>query len=189
MSLLEVLGAIRGAAGAPRAFAIIGALARNAWAPPRATSDLDVAVLGDAAVLERIDGALAALGYRTVREQRADAADPLPDIKVFRSDDAELRQVDLLIAKTPFEEEVVRRAATVEIGSLELPVASPEDLIVYKLIADRPRDREDIEAVMRTLDRTGRELDWAHIERWARFWRIEDRLRRLVDFDPRSGGR
>lgn len=181
MSLLDVLGAVGDAAGNPGAFAIIGAVARNAWAPPRATTDLDLTVLGDADLLTRVDAALAGLGYRTVRDQRADPADDLPDIKILRREDAELRQVDILVAKTPFEEEVLRRAVLVEVGSIEVPVATPEDLIVYKLLADRPRDREDVRAVVRTQARSGRPLDWDHVERWARFWRIEDRLHLLRD--------
>ncbi|MGH7857967.1 MAG: nucleotidyl transferase AbiEii/AbiGii toxin family protein [Candidatus Binatia bacterium] len=181
VNLLEVLRAVHSAADSPGAFAIIGAVARNAWAPPRATTDLDLTVLGDAALLARVDSALAGLGYRSVREQRADSAEALPDIKIFRCEGAELRQVDILVAKTPFEEEVLRRAPLVQVGTVEVPVASPEDLIVYKLLADRPRDREDIAAVVRTLGRGGRPLDWKHVERWARFWRIEDRCRRLLD--------
>lgn len=181
MNLLDVFGAVREAVGRPGAFAIIGAVARNAWAPPRATTDLDLTVQGDADLLVRVDEALSGLGYRLVREQRADPADDLPDIKILRCEDAELRQVDILVAKTPFEEEVLRRAAMVEVGSIEVPVATPEDLIVYKLLADRPRDREDVRAVVRTLARGARPLDWGHVERWARFWRIEDRLRLLRD--------
>jgi len=106
VSLLDVLTAIDEGAGEPRAFAVIGAVARNAWAPPRATADLDLAVSARPEVLER-------LGYRRVREQRADPSDSLPDILIFR----------------------------------RMPVATPEDLVVYKLLADRPRDRDDIRAV------------------------------------------
>jgi predicted nucleotidyltransferase len=87
--------------------------------------------------------------------------------------------VDLLIAKTPFEEQVLRRAVRIEIGPRAVPIASPEDLIVYKLLADRPRDREDIRAVLRTQARAGRSLDWRHVGQWAAFWRITDRLQRL----------
>jgi hypothetical protein len=75
-------------------------------------------------------------------QHRADPADAFPDIEIFRSEQAEPRQVDLLIAKTPFEEDVLRRAPFIEVGTLQAPVASAEDLIVYKLLADRPRGRD-----------------------------------------------
>lgn len=60
-----------------------------------------------------------------------------------------------------------------------MPVASPEDLVVYKLLADRPRDREDIRAILRTQQRTARRFDWEHVERWVAFWQIAERLERL----------
>jgi hypothetical protein len=178
VSLVGVLAAIDEAVGGQARYAVIGAVARNAWAPPRATTDLDLTISARPETLDAIDGALRTLGYRRVRQQQAESADPLPDIVIFRSEDAEPRQVDLLLAKTPFEEEVIQRAERVEIGSRRLPIASPEDLVVY-LLADRPRDRDDIRAVLRTQARTARPFDWAHVERWAAFWQISDRLHRL----------
>lgn len=58
-----------------------------------------------------------------------------------------------------------------------------EDLIVDKLIADRPRDREDIRAVLSTQEREGRAIDWSYLERWTKFWEIEARLARLRSRD------
>jgi hypothetical protein len=178
VSIVDVLAAVGDAVGAG-SFAVIGAVARNAWAPPRATTDLDLAIASRSETLASIDAALRKLGYRCVREQRVDAAEQLPDIVIFRSEHVDLRQVDILLAKTAFEEEVLRRAVGVEIGSQRVPIASPEDLVVYKLLADRPRDREDIRAVLRTQARAARPFDWGHVERWAAFWRISDRLRSL----------
>jgi hypothetical protein len=179
VSLIDVLAAIDDAVGERQAFAVIGAVARNAWAPPRATTDLDLAVSARPETLDAIDDGLRSLGYRRVRHQQAEPADPLPDIVIYRAEHAEPRQVDLLVAKTPFEEKVIERAEQTEIGSRRLPVASPEDLVVYKLLADRPRDWDDIRAVLRTQDRTARAFDWAHVERWTEFWQITDRLHRL----------
>jgi hypothetical protein len=55
--------------------------------------------------LAAIESALRALGYREVRRQQTEPGDPLPDIVIFRSEHAEPRQVDLLVAKTSFEVE------------------------------------------------------------------------------------
>ena len=74
---------------------------------------------------------------------------------------------------------MIARAERVAIGPCDIPVVSPEDLVVYRLLADRPRDREDVRAVLRTQARTARAFDWRHVERWAAFWQIGDRLDRL----------
>lgn len=179
MTVVGVLRALQGAAGQHGQWAIIGAVARNAWAPPRATTDLDLVVVADQSTLTAIAQALESLGYTQVREQRAEAGDPLPDILVFRTEDSELRQVDLLVAKTPFEDDVLRRAEIITCEDSRLPVAGPEGIVVYKLLADRPRDREDIRAILRTQARAARPFDWSYVRRWSEFWKILDRLDRL----------
>ncbi len=179
MTFADILSRIAGVVAAHGAFAVVGATARNAWAPPRATTDLDLAVVADADVLHALEAALDDLGYRCVRRQQAEPSDSLPDLLIFRSESAELRQVDLLVAKTPFEESALERAIPIDVAGTTVPVVSPEDLIVYKLLADRPRDRDDVRAVVRTQERAGRSLDWDYVERWAQFWGIEDRCLRL----------
>ena len=67
--------------------------------------------------------------------------------------------------------EVIRRAA-VEKGALR--VATPEDLVVMKLIADRPKDRVDLAGLAR-LPR----LDRRYVERWAREWQVLEKARAL----------
>jgi hypothetical protein len=65
-----------------------------------------------------------------------------------------------------------------------LPVVTPEDLIVYKLIAGRPRDFADAEEIARARRVAGTALDWSYVENWCIAWGIEDRLatlRRLLD--------
>jgi predicted nucleotidyltransferase len=178
-ALTDVLSALADVVGGQNLLALIGAVARNAWAPPRATTDLDLAVASSSKVLAAIQRSLEGLGYQPVRSHRTDPTDALADLIVLRAPKGSLRQVDLLVAKTAFEVEVLRRAVPIEIGGVTLPVATPEDLIVYKLVADRPRDREDIAAILRTQMRTARAIDWVHIERWAEFWNVSERLAEL----------
>lgn len=179
MSLARLLADLAAAAPRPGVLAVVGAVARNAWAPPRATTDLDLAVAAETEVLEALEAALDGAGYRCVRRQQAEPDDADPDLLIFRSDAETPRQVDLLVAKTAFEKSALGRAIGIDVSGTEAPVVTPEDLIVYKLLADRPRDREDTRAILRTQARAGRLLDWTYVEKWARFWHIEDRLERL----------
>ncbi|GIW41435.1 MAG: hypothetical protein KatS3mg076_2012 [Candidatus Binatia bacterium] len=59
-------------------WAVIGAVARNAWAPPRATTDLDVAVAAEPAVVRAVGTALRTLGYALVREAAVLASNRRP---------------------------------------------------------------------------------------------------------------
>ncbi len=71
--------------------------------------------------------------------------------------------VDLSCGTLPFENEAIARARTLTIGSLKLKVATPEDLIIMKAIAHRPRDIADIEAILNIESN----LDLDRIRHWV----------------------
>lgn len=48
----------------------------------------------------------------------------------------------------PFEHEVVERSRPVRVGNLILPLPRPDDLIVLKAVAQRPRDLADMEGIL-----------------------------------------
>ena len=178
VGLAELLAAVADRLGAG-AYAVIGAVARNAWAPPRATTDLDLSLAARRSELDAAERVLSELGYVLVRHHQVSPEDTLPDLAVFRSERALPRQVDLLLAKTEFEKQALERATPIEVSGRRILVATPEDLVVYKLLADRPRDRDDLEAMILTQERAGRGIDWSHVERWARYWEICDRASAL----------
>ena len=63
----------------------------------------------------------------------------------------------------PFEVEMVERSKMVEVGSLRLRLPTPEDLIILKAVAHRPKDLEDINAI--ALSHPG--LDIKRIQFWV----------------------
>ena len=74
--------------------------------------------------------------------------------------------MDLLLADTPYDVLAIQRGRDVEVQpGLALRMCSPEDLIIYKLIATRLRDREDAAGVIR---RQGNKLDDAYVLGWLR---------------------
>lgn len=60
-------------------------------------------------------------------------------------------------------------------GEDAIAAVRPEDLIVYKLIANRTRDREYIAAVIERLIAREQAIDWRHIEEYASAFGIEQR--------------
>ncbi len=150
------------------AYAIIGAHAVNAWLEPRFTADLEVTVDVGTAELERLKAALAQRGFTLTREHGADLPSG-PDFARFTTQDSSI-VVEVQTAKTDFQQEVIRRAVTEH----HARVATPEDLIVMKLIADRPKDGIDLIGLVRLSS-----LDWAYVEHWAAEWGVSDRLARV----------
>lgn len=141
---------------------LIGGLAVQRWGEPRATQDVDLTVLApfgeEAPVIDALLKAYAArdagarafaLAYRVLRLR---ASDGVP--------------IDVSLAALPFETEVLARASAWRLSRrLELVTCSPEDLIVYKLVAGRPRDLLDVDGIVRL---RWRELDLRRVRFYTR---------------------
>ena len=55
--------------------------------------------------------------------------------------------IDVLLDDTTLGKDVLKRAQRLPLGKSVVRVASPEDLIILKTIADRPIDRRDVEEI------------------------------------------
>jgi hypothetical protein len=58
-------------------------------------------------------------------------------------------QIDLITASLPFEEAAFQRASRHELFGVLLPFPSPEDLILFKVLAGRDKDMLDAVGVVR----------------------------------------
>lgn len=169
----DVVAAV-GEAGVEHAF--IGALPVLAWGRVRATTDIDLVVLA-ATGWERLLMALNARGIRCTKQIRpADSTDPLPDIAVFHTSPDPGLRIDIFIAKTDFERAVVASSRPATVLGLTVHLASPEGSIIYKLLAQRHRDWDDVDSIFQARQAAGEALDWDFLSYWADEWGISDRL-------------
>ncbi|MDD9932452.1 MAG: hypothetical protein OXT09_02550 [Myxococcales bacterium] len=67
--------------------------------------------------------------------------------------------MEVSLAWLPFERDALGRAETISVAGVDIPVATAQDLIIYKTIAWRDRDRHDVEALLR-LHRSDVDLDY-----------------------------
>lgn len=73
--------------------------------------------------------------------------------------------IDISMGIMPLEEEIVERSSVHDFDdTLQVRLPTPEDLIIMKAIAHRPKDMEDI----RTLAAKYPNLDISRIERWVK---------------------
>lgn len=158
-------------------FAFIGALGAIAWGRPRATTDLDLVVNCDEARFKVLRDALVAAGFQEgAGVGPSDAGDPLPDIAVFWAGAKPATRVDVFIAKLDFEKEVVASAITARMFGVDVPIARPEAMLVYKLLASRAKDLIDVDAILEGRSLAGVAIDWDLARRWAAVWGIEAKL-------------
>jgi hypothetical protein len=81
--------------------------------------------------------------------------------------------VDLVLSGPGLEERFHQRVRLVRIGRVAVPVISPEDLIITKLIAGRPRDKEDVRGI---LGERGNDLEFPYLRQTLRL--VEEALAR-----------
>lgn len=161
-------------ADVPHAF--IGALPVLAWGRVRATTDIDL-VVAVAGAWDRLRAAFSARGIELAKTiGPAESADVLPDIAVFQSAGDTSVRVDVFIAKTDFERTVVTTARTSAVFDAEVRLARPEASIIYKLLARRPRDLDDVESIFEGRHAAGDDLDWGFLDEWASDWGITQHL-------------
>lgn len=179
-ALLDALAALEralGGFGAP--YMVIGGIAVIARGVPRQTADVDATVNAEGIDL---DGLFARLALEEIVGR-------IPDAVAF----AKERQVLLLrhnpssspleitLGWLPFEIEAIGQAERLDFGGVVIPVARAEDLIVYKAVAWRDRDRADIE---RLLSLHGATVDLTRVRRIiAEFADALEEPQRIAEFE------
>lgn len=148
-------------AGASAEYALIGGHAVNVVLEPRFTADIDITIAADLAALARVRVALLAAGFRMEREHGA-AQPSGPDFVRFVDDEGTI--LELQTAKTGLQRAVIARAN--DHGGVR--VATAEDLVVFKAIANRPKDQIDLLGLVRLPN-----IDWGYVEAQARDWGVE----------------
>jgi hypothetical protein len=141
---------------------IIGGVAASLLGRPRVTRDIDALVLLDEADWARFLAMGEQLGFEP---RRPDALDFAQQARVLLVQHARSGiDVDMVFGALPFEEEAVANAVWVDVVGIRLPLPAPEDLIIMKAVAHRPRDLGDIEAVLDAHPK----LDRQRVRRWVR---------------------
>ncbi len=150
---------------------VFGAQAVVLYGQPRLTADLDVTL---EATLERALALVPALEQRGFETRAPDPEELLRRARVLPiAHRASGLAVDLVVAGPGLEEEFLAHRRFVDVGGVEVPVISPEDLVVTKVLAGRPKDLEDVRGVLRE---QGRALDLDRSRRFLR--RLEQALER-----------
>jgi hypothetical protein len=120
-----------------------GAIALAWYRSPRATTDIDVNITVAPEDAGPVLGAIEHIGVRVTDADRAAIAQ---DGQARLDWDGSY--LDVFFATLDLHQEMVGRSRSVRFGPVEIPILSPEDLIVCKAVFDRPKDWVDIEEMV-----------------------------------------
>lgn len=143
-------------------YMIIGGQAILLYGEPRLTRDIDITIGVNTDYLDKLLSITRELNLR-----------PIPkDIESFVTqtmvlpaiDESTGIRVDFIFSFTPYETEAIRRAKEVVILGQGVSFATPEDVIIHKIFAGRPRDREDVRRVVVK----NPAIDYGYIRKWLK---------------------
>jgi len=124
---------------------VFGAQAAIVWGSPRLSADVDVTAAIKPETLTVYIDAMSSHGFELAIDDSEFIARTRVLPFVHRTSGMPL---DVVLAGPGLEEEFLRRAIRVDVDGTPVPVISPEDLIITKILAGRPKDIEDIRSVI-----------------------------------------
>jgi predicted nucleotidyltransferase len=145
-------------------FVVVGGLAAAFQGEPRATNDVDFMVTVDTARVWSFAEEAKQAGF-DVDPHLADLHWRMNGfVRLWLGPPGEQVAVDLMACATEFLREAAWRAQPALLMGRRVPVASPEDLILFKLAAYRDKDVPDITAIFQ---RHEERIDREYLRKWA----------------------
>lgn len=165
-------------------YVMMGGLAVRALAIPRPTNDVDITIECSSMELRKM---LKGWDSETIQVPEIyltgwlDRVADMPLVKLKTQIDKEHSvDLDIFVCETDFQRSMMSRRIQAQIdGNQSVWIVSPEDLILLKLIANRPRDWIDIADVLFVQGA----LDHTYMEYWANLLGVRDRLQKALEQD------
>jgi len=127
-------------------YMIIGGQAVLLYGEPRLTRDIDITLGFSTDRLPELLSVTTAMHLDPLTEDPAAFVAQTMVLPVI--DNSSGIRVDFIFSFTPYEKEAIGRARKVLIMNQAVNFASPEDVIIHKLFAGRPRDLEDARIII-----------------------------------------
>ncbi|HUK57176.1 MAG TPA: nucleotidyl transferase AbiEii/AbiGii toxin family protein [Nitrospiria bacterium] len=158
-------------------YMIVGGIAVSIWTAPRATVDLDFVIGLNEETLPSF--------IKSAAEAGLVVFDPKPmefkKVKLLRmflkGTESQLLMLDFILADDEYKRESLKRAVVLKWEEQEIKVASPEDVILLKLLSGRGQDRVDVENIIQ-MQKTS--LDRTYLQRWAKRLSLSESLTQFL---------
>ncbi len=144
-------------------YTLVGGLAVGIWAAPRATVDVDFLVSLSAAEADTLVQRLKQSGQFIFVHEKPMVFNKVSFLRATLKSNSDVA-VDFLLADDTFKKTMLGRSSSVTISGFSVRIPTPEDLIILKLLSNRPQDRLDVEQIRETQKH---ELDTTYIRSWC----------------------
>jgi len=163
------LAAIDTADSGPFPYMLYGGLAAGLWGEPRYTEDVDLVLFIPERDAVKFLRAAAKAGFSVDEGLAIQQLQVSGWARLPLGEEKSPWHMDLTLGDSPFDRSALTRRKQVTLFDRQVWVASPEDLIVYKLVSARDRDLMDV----RQIGKRQRRLDAEYLRKWAAWWERE----------------
>lgn len=143
-------------------YMVVGGQAILLYGEPRLTKDIDITLGVGIDELEKIKSVTKKLKLKALVNKVDAFVKETMVLPVI--DERSAIRVDFIFSHSLYEKHAIQRAKNIEFGKTTVRFASLEDVVIYKVIAGRPRDIEDIKSVLLKNPR----YDTAYITKWLK---------------------
>jgi len=161
-------------------YLLMGGIAVRFWAIPRPTFDVDFTLAVEPEQAAWLCERFEEQGFSVSEAHKKGFVDSLKGMNKFgvvRYAAGREVRVDMFLVTTPYQERAFRRRVRARINGKEAWMIAPEDLILHKLIAGRPRDLVDAIDVL-SLNPA---VDAAYLRDWAAVLGVSEALERHLE--------
>ncbi len=147
-------------------YMVIGGQAVLLYGEPRLTKDIDITLGVDVDSLSAVENMAAKANLKPLVEN---ASEFVNKTYVYPCEDKNSGiRIDFIFSNSLYEKTAIKRARKIKIGKSFIKFASPEDIIIHKIIAGRPVDMKDAE----NISLKQRKLNRDYILRWLKKFEI-----------------
>lgn len=166
----------------PFPYLLYGGMAASLWGEPRYTADVDFVIFVPEREFFKFARAAAKHGFSVDENLAIQQVQVSGWARLPLDGPKSPWHLDITIGDSPFDPSALKRRKQVTLFDRKVWVASPEDVIIYKLVAGRDQDLIDVGHIVRRQ----KDLDKAYLRKWADWWEaqkiegIRKRLEKLL---------
>jgi hypothetical protein len=165
--LLQILNRLK------LAYMLVGGFAVNYYGEPRATGDIDISIAIDSENIKKFLTVLKKAKFVFHEKEVLTLVKMSNRFLIF--DPSNTYRIDCWIPKTSFELNALGRRQNVKIAGQKLFLPTVEDLILFKLLAGRNKDIDDLNWIIK---RQAKKLDRKYLEFWSIALNIHKELKK-----------
>ena len=144
-------------------YMLVGGLAVGIWAEPRATVNIDFLVATSLGDSDRLKQKLAESDRFVFIHDKPMVFGKVSFLRAMLRSDIDV-SVDFIFVDDEFKYEALKRKETAKLTDFSINIATPEDLIILKLLSNREQDGLDARKI---LEIQRENLDMEYLQTWS----------------------